>query len=220
VSETPLENSFHKLLGRQPTDKEIQSLYRTRDALGLKNNDALWLIIMSQEFQRGEYEDLSNKIETSVNKVLDKSKDAASAIAVAATEDAKFELAKAVGIAANKVAQDVATTKKFRWAAICFIVSLLALSIDGGAAGWGGYTTGLAKGYQMAQDQKAAAAWANTQEGQIAYRFAQTGDLKTFSQCSGFGWKSLKGVCYAFPGPAGADGQTWVQTWKIPPSSG
>ena len=36
-----LDDSFAKLLGRQPSDAERQNLYRVRDALGLKNNDAL-----------------------------------------------------------------------------------------------------------------------------------------------------------------------------------
>jgi hypothetical protein len=38
-----LDDSFAKLLGRQPSDAERQQLYTVRDALGLKNNDALWL---------------------------------------------------------------------------------------------------------------------------------------------------------------------------------
>jgi hypothetical protein len=42
-----LEDSFAKLLGRQPTDADRQRLYRVRDALGLKNNDALWLVLMA-----------------------------------------------------------------------------------------------------------------------------------------------------------------------------
>ena len=44
-----LDDSFAKLLGRQPSDAERQSLYRVRDALGLKNNDALWLVLMKMK---------------------------------------------------------------------------------------------------------------------------------------------------------------------------
>ena len=34
-----LDDSFARLLGRQPTDKERQALYRVRDALRLKSTD-------------------------------------------------------------------------------------------------------------------------------------------------------------------------------------
>ena len=44
-----LDDSFAKLLARQPTDAERQRLYQVRDALGLKNNDALWLVLMALE---------------------------------------------------------------------------------------------------------------------------------------------------------------------------
>ena len=36
-----LSTSFEKLLGRQATDAEVHKLHRVRDALELKNNDAL-----------------------------------------------------------------------------------------------------------------------------------------------------------------------------------
>ena len=50
-----LDDSFAKLLGRQPSDAERQSLYRVRDALGLKNNDALWLVLMALQHYQGQY---------------------------------------------------------------------------------------------------------------------------------------------------------------------
>ena len=51
-----LDDSFAKLLGRQPSDAERQSLYRVRDALCLKNNDALWLVLMALQHYQGQYE--------------------------------------------------------------------------------------------------------------------------------------------------------------------
>jgi hypothetical protein len=35
-----LEEAFPRLLGRQPSDKEKQDLYRVREALKLKDHDA------------------------------------------------------------------------------------------------------------------------------------------------------------------------------------
>ena len=42
-----LDDSFAKLLGKQPSDSERQHLYRVRDALDLKNHDAIWMILMA-----------------------------------------------------------------------------------------------------------------------------------------------------------------------------
>ena len=63
-----LEESFAKLLGRQPSDTERQKLYRVRDALGLKNNDALWLLIMVLEHYQNLYESIPERIEAAAKR--------------------------------------------------------------------------------------------------------------------------------------------------------
>jgi hypothetical protein len=80
-----LDESFAKLLGRQPTDTERQSLYRVRDALGLKNNDALWLVLIALQ----HYESLYANIPASI-------KDAASKAAHSAAAQAQAEVNSAV----------------------------------------------------------------------------------------------------------------------------
>ena len=44
-----VESAFEKVLGRQPSDAERQRLYRLRDSLGLRDNDAFWAIVMALE---------------------------------------------------------------------------------------------------------------------------------------------------------------------------
>ena len=63
-----LEESFAKLLGRQPSDTERQNLYRVRDALGLKNNDALWLVLMALEHYEQLYAGIPERIEAAAKK--------------------------------------------------------------------------------------------------------------------------------------------------------
>jgi len=63
-----LEQSFAKLLGRQPSDAERQRLYQVRDALGLKNNDALWLVLMALEHYQNLYESIPERIEEAAKK--------------------------------------------------------------------------------------------------------------------------------------------------------
>jgi len=74
-----------------------------------------------------------------------------------------------------------------------------------------GYQAGYGAGYTEAKDEKAAAAWANTPEGRLAYRFAQSGELQRLARCSGKGWKVEKGICYPHPVP-----NEGVYGWALP----
>jgi hypothetical protein len=44
---TAVETAFVKLVGRQPSERERDRLYRLRDALHLQDNDAFWSIVMA-----------------------------------------------------------------------------------------------------------------------------------------------------------------------------
>jgi hypothetical protein len=44
-----VDDLFSKLVGRQATEAERERLYRVRDALGLRDNDAIWAIVMALE---------------------------------------------------------------------------------------------------------------------------------------------------------------------------
>jgi len=63
-----LDDSFTKLLGRQPSDAERQRLYRVRDALGLKNNDALWLVLIALQHYEQLYAGIPERIEAAAKK--------------------------------------------------------------------------------------------------------------------------------------------------------
>jgi hypothetical protein len=49
VPDASIETMFAKLNGRQPCELERERLYRLRDALGLRDNDAFWSIVMALE---------------------------------------------------------------------------------------------------------------------------------------------------------------------------
>lgn len=92
-----LDDSFAKLLGRQPTDADRQQLYRIRDALGLKNNDALWLVLMALQSYDERYKAIPAQI----------SKASADAAASAAAQ-AQAEVNRAVAALVPSVEQAVA----------------------------------------------------------------------------------------------------------------
>lgn len=210
-----LDDSFAKLLGRQPNDAERQTLYRVRDALGLKNNDALWLVIMALQHYQGQYEKFPQEIAQAAGKTLDSFKTAADSIVRASAEAAKADLAQAVATAAQNVAKKTAAKQMWRWAAGCITVAFLSF----GAFGWtmhsqgsnSGYALGYGIGYNEAKDEKAAQAWANTPEGNLAYRFARSGELQRLARCNGKGWIIKKGICYPHPDP-----NEGTYGWRLP----
>lgn len=198
-----LDDSFAKLLGRQPSDAERQSLYRVRDALSLKNNDALWLVLMALQNYQGQYEKFPQAIAQAAKDILVNFKETANATVKASAEAAKADLAQAVASAAQEVAHNTSAKQMFRWATGCFAITSLCICLlvwymhsSGENAG---YNSGYGVGYRAAKDEKAAAAWANTPEGQMAYRFAQSGELQRLARCHGKGWKAEKGTCYPHP---------------------
>ena len=194
-----LDDSFSKLLGRQPSDAERQQLYKVRDALGLKNNDALWLILMALQHYQDQYETFPKLIAQSAKDTLVTFKATADATVKASAEAAKADLAQAVASAAHEVAHNTSAKQMWQWAAGCIAVAFLCV----GLFGWymqssghdSGYNSGYGVGYSEAKDEKAAAAWANTPEGKLAYRFAQTGSLAILAKCDIPGCYIEKCVC-------------------------
>lgn len=99
-----VEASFEKLLGRQPSEKEIQSLYRVKNALNIRDNDALWLVLMALESYDTLYRKYPGMISDQVGKILDEQRATMAAIADAETKKALGTLADAVGKTSERVA--------------------------------------------------------------------------------------------------------------------
>ncbi|MFL9903330.1 protein mobE [Paraburkholderia fungorum] len=210
-----LGDSFSKLLGRQPRDAELQQLYRVRDALGLRNNDSFWLILMALQHYLNLYEAFPKAIEKSAADTLKNLKATADATVRASVEASNEELAKAVAAAAREVADNTSRKQMWQWAGGSIAVAFLCV----GVFGWymhssgknSGYQAGYGVGYSEAKDEKAAAAWANTPEGRLAYKLAQVGSIKDLAQCNSQGWYVQKGVCFV---GAAKDGN--IYGWKLP----
>ena len=210
-----LDNSFEQLLGRQPTDAERQHLYRVRDALGIKNNDALWLLLIALQYHQSQYEKFPKAIAQAAQAILADFRATADATAQASTQAAKADMANAVAEIAQKVAKSAAHTEKLKWLTGCVLVITLTFSGGFWFAFDRGEVSGYGAGYKKAEDEKAAMAWANTPAGQMAYRFTQSGELQKLATCSGKGWKVEKrkqgDVCFPYAVPKGS-----VYGWWMP----
>lgn len=210
-----LDDSFAKLLGRQPTDRERQELYRVKDALGLKNNDALWLVLMALQHYQDQYEQFPKAIAQAAQEILLDFKVTADVMVQASAEAAKADMAKTVAEIGQKVADSTAHKQRAQWIAVC--ATVIALTFGGGfwyaysTGGSAGYSLGYGTGYNEAKDEKAAAAWANTPEGRKAYQLAKAGSISKLAGCDQPGWYIDNGACYVKPT---TDGQ--IYGWKLP----
>ena len=212
-----LDNSFTRLLGRQPTDAERQALYRVRDALKLENNDALWLILMALQYHQSQYEKFPAAIAQAAQDILVDFRVTADATAEASAQEAKAAMAKAVASAANKVADQVAGKVKLQWIAVCFVAVTVCLSVTGWFAYQAGVEDGSDQAHQKMLVEEAAAEWSFTEEGLAAYELSQAGPgtIKRLAGCEGEGWEREKYkdgfVCWP---RARKDKQ--ISGWRVP----
>ena len=165
-----LEDSFTKLLGRQPTDADIQQLYRVKDALGLKNNDAIWLVIMSLQFYQNQYATIPALIEKASKETLGSIKATADSALKAASEEARAELARAVAETGQKVAAYTARKEMWRWALGCLATCACAFAFTY----WYAYSMGKDAGYEVSAREL----------------------VNRFATCTFPDWKVERGVCF------------------------
>ena len=195
-----LDDSFTVLLGRQPSDRERQNLYRVRDALKLKNNDAVWLLLMTLEHYETLYRRYPALMVAAAKEITTDVRETAAAQARAAAADTTKALAHAVAAAATASAKKAVGAQMLKWATGCFLAAMGCISTIGWWAHGKGHRAGYAVGYEAARDkyEKAAAiaSWANTAEGQLAYGLAKVGSLQELATCSGHGWVERDGMCH------------------------
>lgn len=99
-----VERSFERLIGRQPTDKEIQSLYRVKSALDLSDNDAIWLILLALESYDTLFRRYPAMVSAEVRNTIEAQRAAMAAIADTETRKAINTLSDAVNRASEAVA--------------------------------------------------------------------------------------------------------------------
>jgi hypothetical protein len=97
-----VEEAFAKVVGRQPSEAERGRLYRIRDALGLRDNDAFWYIVMVLEHYDALYRDYPSLIREEARRTIEEARRAFAA--AAEVEAAKAQTALAQQVAETSVA--------------------------------------------------------------------------------------------------------------------
>lgn len=208
-----VEDAFVAYFDRQPNDKERQRLMRGRAAAGIKDNDALWTLLVVLEHYETLYERFPALIAKAASDVTDKARAGAEGELRAAAARTHAELAKSVAQTARDIAERVASASRWKWISTTF--ALAAAIFAGVGIGMfrqgakSGANAGRLEGYASAHDEKAAA-WANTPEGQLGFGLAKVGSLRGLATCSGKVFVQKRDMCFVKVGKDSVPG------WKLP----
>jgi len=101
-----VEEAFAKVLGRAPSEPERERLYRLREALGLRDNDAFWSIVLALEHSDSFFRQYPAKLAEETARAIGSAR-------VAMAASAQAEGAKAQRLLAERVAEtSVAIARK------------------------------------------------------------------------------------------------------------
>ncbi|MET3132805.1 MFS family permease [Oxalobacteraceae bacterium GrIS 1.11] len=120
-----VERTFERLIGRQPSDKEIQSLYRVKGALDIQDNDALWLVLMALESYDTLYRRYPAIIDAQLKQSLEDQRATIAAIADAETKKALGALAQAVCRTSASVALRLTQASWMLWSGLLMLAMVM-----------------------------------------------------------------------------------------------
>jgi hypothetical protein len=202
--------AFEAAWQRRATPEEADRLHRVQTLLGVKDNDAILVLMVALEHYQGLYSAMPARIEEAARTAAAETKRTAESLANTAAQLAHSDLVDQLGKAVNQVARDAARTQQWKALGAGVLTTVITLLITGCLAFQQGKQAGLGEGYKAARHEAAAASWANTPEGQLAYRLALVGSLQQVARCSKPGWRVKKGACLPYSAPDGLHG------WMMP----
>lgn len=190
-----------KLIGGiEPTPQQMQRVQAIAHSLGIPNNDAMMPILIALDCYHGAFNEMPAKAQAAADAIAKSTVNKTTTELDGAMAKAITNMGPRVGDAIIKVANDINQVDKAKWIGGVVVVVGLLFSFLGWithASGYSsGFETGKAQAYQDVKDEKAAAAWANTPQGILAFQLSQVGSIERLVHCNGKGWKLSKGVCY------------------------
>jgi hypothetical protein len=115
---TEVFSAFENLLGRTATETERAQLRKLRDALDLRDNDALWSVLFALQYYDSLYRQFPKAIAAEASKILAETRAASETVMRANVVSAHADLARAVAMTAQGVAQSVARHRQLQWTII------------------------------------------------------------------------------------------------------
>lgn len=203
--------SFERIWKREATAEEAERLHLVQSTLGVRDNDAIWVVMIALEHYQQLYQAMPRQIEEAGRTAIGEVRQTAERVANTAAQLAHNDLVASLGDAVNAVAASAARKQQWVWLAAGIGVAAIALALTSVLTYQQGKEAGKEAGYREARVEGAAAAWGGTPEGRLAYRMVQAGSLQQVARCNQPGWEVSNGVCFA---KAAKDGNLYG--WSLP----
>lgn len=219
---TDIKRAMQLIAGREITPEDVARIQAIAHSLEIPLNDSMMPILISLDTYYGAFKDLPERNKRAANEAAQAAEKLIAGKVEVITSQAIAQvapaIAKTVSDLAQQVASDVSAKDKTKWIAGSAAVAVVVVGLFGwmmhSTAYKAGFNSGYGVAYAEAKDEKAAAAWANTPEGQAALALSKNGSLKVLIDCSQPGWKvefqSSRRVCIPAAAPKGVYG------WKLP----
>lgn len=177
-----IAGKYQALLGRPPSRGEVEKLDRIARALELRENDALWSVLIALEDYDRRYRMAPARIEEAIARAVGSVRDSADHETRVAAARAIETMAEEAGRIGQEIATTTAGRDRARWMTIMAGVCAGILFLTAAGAFYAGHETGAAA-------TSDAAAWALSNEGQQARALSGTGSLPILADCLGDGWR-------------------------------
>ena len=191
------------------SEKERDRVRRYADNFGIEPTDAVWALMIVLGQYSELYEAVPEKINVTVQGILEKIRSAAAAEAESSRVRLQVSLTDAVVGAAESVAARKGLRDLLKWSAIASTAGVFVFAVMFVLGYWLGFDHGRARGFNAGVEGHLAPSWAQSVDGLRAYELWKAGDLEHLTACDRPGWKLESGVCY----PKADDGKLYG--WRV-----
>ena len=192
---SPSDDLYSVLLADLSED-ERERVRSYADRFGIEPTDAVWALMIVLGHYSDLYEAVPEKINVTVQGILEKIRSAAAAEAESSRVRLQASLTDAVVGAAESVAARKGLRELLKWSAIATAAGVFMLAGVFVLGYWLGFDHGRARGFNAGVEGHLVASWALSEDGFRAYELWKAGDLEHLTACDRPGWKLESGVCY------------------------
>ena len=192
----PASDDIYSVLLADLTETERERVRSYADKFGIEPTDAVWSLMIVLGHYSNLYEAVPEKINVTVQGILEKIRSAAAAEAESSRVRLQASLTDAVVGAAESVAARKGLSELLKWSSIATAAGVLLLAGVFVLGYWLGFDHGRARGFNAGVEGHLAASWALSVDGLQAYELWKGGDLEHLTACDRPGWKLESGVCF------------------------
>jgi hypothetical protein len=181
------------------SESERERVRSYADTFGIEPTDAVWALMIVLGRYSDLYEAVPEKINITVQGILEKIRSAAAAEAESSRVRLQASLTDAVVGAAESVAARRGLRDLLKWTAIVSASGVFMLTGVFVAGYWMGFDHGRTRGFNAGVEGRLVSSWALSTDGLRAYELWEAGELVHLTACDRPGWKLESGICYPKP---------------------